>query len=150
MKVSLDLVLDLVKVIGIATTVGIVIALWIRSKAWTGPVQAGLIHALQGQIDLTRRDLAGLDRSLKDWRQDYIDSEQRIWKQLRTVEGSDPGTLAEDLDVVKRGLRDLEGQVRLMSENLAKMAGDLSNLPCYVQALTRGSGGEGGDPEPGA
>ncbi len=147
---SLDLALDVVKIIGILTTVGIVIALWIRSKAWTGPVQAGLIHALQGQIDLTRRDLAGLDRSLKDWRQDYIDSEQRIWKQLRTVEGADPGTLAEDLDVVKRSLQDLEGQVRLMSENLAKMAGDLSSLPCYVQSLTRRTDGEGSDPAPDA
>jgi len=88
-----------------------------------GLAQAALFqsfqHTIQTEMDRLGSELTNVNNSLRDWRAQFLESDERIWKQLRIISAN--GTvireIQEDVKHLKSRLSDIEQVVASMSDH---------------------------------
>lgn len=117
------LLLDFLKTVGVGLCLAGIIYLVINSRHWTGVGQAALIHVMQNELDFVRKEVEGVSHSLSDWRQGFIESEERIWKQLRII--STNGAKEREMELA---ISEVRARVDVVEDQLEKVAEKLDTL----------------------
>lgn len=56
----------------------------IHSRRWTAPVHAALISHLQSQVDILKSRTTGTQEELLEFKHEYLDVVDKLWKELQT------------------------------------------------------------------